>query len=293
MASYSSSAWKLQPQASHDEVDSWFDEGGRLVRVAEMRKALFRVGVDPSCRHRLWKYLFGIYEPSFTYREQGIVDLEDRVQYDALRRRWKALDDVISLTKDDLYSSPPYMAESDEEAESEGTQSLSRTSSQLSGKKSLSDGPLDDSSFCVLSPPDPPKGATKPTKMTNGSLSDVGCSKLNGTTGGSDPGATIGTVDKTGSTLDPALGGNKPFTRSNGVCSNDHHGDDPLDTGVDKISNSDVITNGLVDKNSNGDVVRNGLVDKNSNSDITWKGNKSSVNGGMGDVPGAIATREI
>lgn len=57
------------------------------------------------------------------------------MQYDALRRRWKALDDVISLTKDDLYSSPPYMAESDEEAESEGTQSLSRTSSQVMEKR--------------------------------------------------------------------------------------------------------------------------------------------------------------
>ena len=54
------------------------------------------------------------------------------MQYDALRCRWKALDDTIALTKDDLYSSPPYMAESDEEAGSEGTPSLSRTSSQLS-----------------------------------------------------------------------------------------------------------------------------------------------------------------
>ena len=89
MATGSLSAWRLQPEASADEVDSWFDEDGRLLKAAEMRRALFRgsryrygrrprfvlyvrvapaVGVAPSCRRRLWKYLFGIYEPSFAYR---------------------------------------------------------------------------------------------------------------------------------------------------------------------------------------------------------------------------------
>ncbi|KAL5468895.1 hypothetical protein EMCRGX_G030041 [Ephydatia muelleri] len=280
MASYSSSAWKLQPEASHDEVDSWFDEDGRLVRVAEMRKALFRVGVDPSCRRRLWKYLFGIYEPSFTHREQGIVDLEDRVQYDALRCRWKALNDTIALTKDDLYSSPPYMAESDEEAGSEGTPSLSRTSSQLSqlsGKKSLSDGPMDDGS-CILPPPDPPQGPTKPTQITNGDHSDAGYSKLNGPTERTQ--ANTGS-DKTSlvDPLDRALVNNEPFIRSKDVCSNGRHGDDPLGLGVDKNSNSDVIGNA-----------------KNSNGDVAWNGNEDSANGRIGDpqhstksrVPGAV-----
>ena len=42
MATGSLSAWRLQPEASTDEVDSWFDEDGRLLKAAEMRRALFR-----------------------------------------------------------------------------------------------------------------------------------------------------------------------------------------------------------------------------------------------------------
>ena len=42
MATGSLSAWRVQPEASKDEVASWFNEDGRLVKVAEMRKAVFR-----------------------------------------------------------------------------------------------------------------------------------------------------------------------------------------------------------------------------------------------------------
>lgn len=178
------SAWKSQPEATQDEVESWFDEDGRLVKVAEMRRALFRVGVVPSCRHRLWKYLFGIYEPTFTHREQKLIDLENRVHYNALRRRWKAIDDTIALTKDDLYSTPSYMEDSDDETKSESI--LWRAGGQfgqLGVKKSLSgafyEDVGDDGSFCLLSPPGTPhringysslNGSTEGTQTDNCSV---------------------------------------------------------------------------------------------------------------------------
>lgn len=88
-------ARRRDPPASKEEVESWFDKDGRLVREAKMRQTLFEVGVDSTCRRRIWKFLFGIYPPHSTYLEQRTHDLEHRARYKALRERWEVLDRVM------------------------------------------------------------------------------------------------------------------------------------------------------------------------------------------------------
>ena len=53
------------------------------------------------------------------------------MQYEALKKRWKVLDDTVAMTKDDLYTSPAYMVDSDEESE-DSSPSLHREDSHLS-----------------------------------------------------------------------------------------------------------------------------------------------------------------
>ena len=61
-----------------------------------MRRTLFEVGVDPSYRRRLWKFLFGVYPCDSTLREQKAWDLEHRARYRALRERWEVLDRAVT-----------------------------------------------------------------------------------------------------------------------------------------------------------------------------------------------------
>lgn len=93
-------ARRREAPVSKEDVDSWFDKDGRLVREAKMRQTVFEVGVHPTCRRRIWKFLFGIYPPHSTYLEQRTRDLEHRARYKALRERWEVLDKVAGGLQD-------------------------------------------------------------------------------------------------------------------------------------------------------------------------------------------------
>jgi hypothetical protein len=101
-----------------EEFAGWFDSDGRLVRERTMRQRVFEAGIHVSCRRRLWKFLFEIYPPSSTFREQKTIDIENRSQYQALCRRWEVLDEAVTLPDDDLCAAPPYMELSDGEDDS-------------------------------------------------------------------------------------------------------------------------------------------------------------------------------
>ena len=137
------SSW--QP-VSAEEFADWFDSDGRLVREVTMRQRVFEgtcvsarfptsflcclpvtsppslphltAGIHPSCRRRLWKFLFELYPVSSTHREQKTIDLENRSQYQALCHRWEVLDKAVQLPDDDLSEAPPYMELSDDEDDS-------------------------------------------------------------------------------------------------------------------------------------------------------------------------------
>ena len=111
------SSW--QPVSAEEFADS-FDSDGRLVREVTMRQRVFEctcvsarfptsflcclpvtappslphltAGIHPSCRRRLWKFLFELRPVSSTHREQKTIDLENRSQYQALCSRWEVLD---------------------------------------------------------------------------------------------------------------------------------------------------------------------------------------------------------
>jgi hypothetical protein len=100
---------------SCEEFSEWFDSDGRLVKDVTMRQRVFEAGIDPSCRRRLWKFLFEIYPATSTFREQKTIDIENRSQYQALCKRWENIDKNVAMPDDDLSESPPYMELSDDD----------------------------------------------------------------------------------------------------------------------------------------------------------------------------------
>ncbi|XP_065185015.1 TBC1 domain family member 17-like [Sycon ciliatum] len=70
---------------------SFFDKDGRICNESEVRRCIFRGGIDPTIRRDVWRYLFGIYPFNSTEREREVVAAELRLRYDALKQRWKSV----------------------------------------------------------------------------------------------------------------------------------------------------------------------------------------------------------
>jgi hypothetical protein len=66
-----------------------FDEDGRIVQVSRLRQLVFSGGVDPSLRSEVWKYLLGYFPFETTFLEREVIRKERRVEYEALKARWK------------------------------------------------------------------------------------------------------------------------------------------------------------------------------------------------------------
>ncbi|XP_011405709.2 PREDICTED: TBC1 domain family member 15-like [Amphimedon queenslandica] len=100
----------------HQECLSLFDDDGRLVKEAKLRKSLFEGGVTASWRPHIWKFLFQIYPFNSTHREQKTIDLENRAKYKALHDRWVVLDKTVNLPDEEPSSDPlEYLLSSDDE----------------------------------------------------------------------------------------------------------------------------------------------------------------------------------
>jgi len=74
-----------------EHFDSLFDSEGRLVDEHVLRKAIFEVGVSDPLRAEAWKFLFGVSPFASTRREREILELEQRLTFQALRARWQQL----------------------------------------------------------------------------------------------------------------------------------------------------------------------------------------------------------
>lgn len=88
------------PKRPVDEAlwNSWFDEAGRpKVRVEEMRREVFRRGIDPKglLRKQIWPFLLGVYEWDVTEEERlNHWSLKER-QYQELKATWCGVPEVF------------------------------------------------------------------------------------------------------------------------------------------------------------------------------------------------------
>ena len=78
-----------QPSLSSTAFASFFDAEGRLVEAHSFRRAVFQGGIDPACRPLAWKFLFGVFPFYSTPRERDILSLEMKLNYEAMKERWR------------------------------------------------------------------------------------------------------------------------------------------------------------------------------------------------------------
>eukprot|EP00041_Stephanoeca_diplocostata_P012434 m.208165 g.208165 ORF g.208165 m.208165 type:complete len:541 (+) comp18959_c0_seq3:149-1771(+) len=68
---------------------SGFDADGRAGDEWKFKKAVFLGGIEPSARQEIWPFLLGVFDFKSTYREREVVTLEHRIEYLALKERWR------------------------------------------------------------------------------------------------------------------------------------------------------------------------------------------------------------
>lgn len=73
------------------QFDNLFDDSGRLIREHELRRAIFKGGVDDSIRKEVWQFLFELYPFNTTSREREVLKVEQTLRYEAMKIRWKNL----------------------------------------------------------------------------------------------------------------------------------------------------------------------------------------------------------
>ncbi|XP_065661460.1 uncharacterized protein LOC101241039 isoform X3 [Hydra vulgaris] len=76
---------------SKEKFEKMFDESGRLVNEHDLRKAIFKGGVEEVIRKEVWVFLFELYPFNTTARERDILAVENTVRYEAMKIRWKTL----------------------------------------------------------------------------------------------------------------------------------------------------------------------------------------------------------
>jgi len=67
----------------------FFDKDGRLLNEAGFKSKVFKGGIAASARKLVWPYLLGYFDFQSTYREREVVLKERRIEYAALKARWK------------------------------------------------------------------------------------------------------------------------------------------------------------------------------------------------------------
>lgn len=89
-----------------EQFQSYFDECGRLVNEHDLRKQIFKGGVDDSIRRDVWTFLFELFPFNSTNREREVLQVENKVFYEALKIRWKNI--LKSLVIDNDYEGVRY-----------------------------------------------------------------------------------------------------------------------------------------------------------------------------------------
>ncbi|KAK2149899.1 hypothetical protein LSH36_432g00021 [Paralvinella palmiformis] len=92
-----------------EELETFIDKDGRLVDEHRLRKAVFRGGVEPNIRRRVWQYLFHLYPFNSTQREREALLADYKAKYQQLKNKWKELiQDKIDIDGEKLVS-PSYL----------------------------------------------------------------------------------------------------------------------------------------------------------------------------------------
>ncbi|CAF0750248.1 unnamed protein product [Brachionus calyciflorus] len=88
---------------------SFFDQDYRLVKEHELRKAIFKDGIEEKYREVAWKFLFQFYPFNSTKRERFIKRNEKLFEYALMKNRWsKIYENIInSGAKEEYYDQIP------------------------------------------------------------------------------------------------------------------------------------------------------------------------------------------
>ncbi|XP_066923802.1 uncharacterized protein [Clytia hemisphaerica] len=96
---------RAQPLTKEQFLSS-FDECGRLVNEHDLRKQIFKGGVEEDIRRDVWEFLFELYPFNSTTREREALNVENKVRYEAMKIRWK--DILKNLDIDNEYEGVRY-----------------------------------------------------------------------------------------------------------------------------------------------------------------------------------------
>lgn len=76
---------------SKEQFWGYFDSDGRIVDETQLRRTIFKGGVEKDIRKNVWEFLFELYPCNSTTREREAMKIEHSIRYDALKARWRPL----------------------------------------------------------------------------------------------------------------------------------------------------------------------------------------------------------
>lgn len=81
---------------SREQWESMFDADGRIIQESRLRKIVFNGGIDADVRREVWEFLLGYFPFQTTHLERDIIRRQQRIEYFALKSRWKSVLDPTS-----------------------------------------------------------------------------------------------------------------------------------------------------------------------------------------------------
>jgi len=87
---------------TEDEWIEFQDADGKITNVAEIKKRIFRGGLEDSLRCEIWKYLLGFYSWDQNREENESKRIEKEKLYLKMKNQWKSFDEDQLLRFSDL-----------------------------------------------------------------------------------------------------------------------------------------------------------------------------------------------
>eukprot|EP00794_Sanderia_malayensis_P019403 gene19403-21326_t len=85
-----------------EQFEKYFDNDGRVVGEHDLRRSIFKGGVDEDIRREVWQFLYELYPCNSTKREREILKTEHQIRYQALKERWRPI--LRKIASDDPMS---------------------------------------------------------------------------------------------------------------------------------------------------------------------------------------------